>query len=232
MTKKGLRGWSKFAELATFDTGNRPTMQAQFDEPGDFTVQFALEPALLPLLSPIECIAIIEWKVAGNTVRRRVTVGNGMSVTGTAEAVHVTFFDASTTGIAGVKYTVTVNVAPGVRPTVQQPALLIPPIVLAAAPNNPIVLAPAGTHDYPVPQDSGAISVYVSVGSFAPILPGPIPDQSVTVRHLAPGGFILKNYDPRNFIWVPLSPGTERIQVANLSLIAALRFQVHFGIDG
>jgi hypothetical protein len=149
-------------------------------------------------------------------------VADGVSVSGTAEAVNVSVADNSTFNPTTIvkPYDVTVVVGKGVRAPVQQPPTF-------ALPRDSI--APAASSTFNVPQDAGAISVNIAI---APGLGGTIGAYQVLAQHWAQGT-PLKTYDPRQSDWVPLMPGTTQIRiVCDAALATNTLVQVTFGIDG
>jgi hypothetical protein len=207
-------------------------MQGDLQEAQTHTVQFNVtnNPASN---NPIRTEAIITWFVGGNTVIRRVSVGDGTSVSGTGNSVHVQIVDrtvdAGPGAPNGVEYTVSCQVAKGVRPTVQMPAILVPIPGIYSVP-------PLSAISVPVPDDTGVISVLITAmlspfsGTFMTTIP------QAHVDHLN-NGISTKAYNPTVYTdWVPLSPGTTEIILNNHFPVAppgfAIFYSVTFGIDG
>lgn len=224
--------WSRVGTLVT--TQGKPnrrivSLSKTFPHPGTYTLQFHLKPADPDSHQIIECEAVITWGAGGNTVRRVVTVVDGLSITGIADSVRVVMRDVSSVlGSSGDKYVVSVQIAPGTRPTTQPP-LLYPPLS-----SNPQTVAAGGSADFNVPQDSGCISVCVIAGNASAVAPAAsIPEQEACVIQSIIGfGVILKKYDARMFEFVPLSPGCRVVRFSNLSTGIMMRVQVAFAIDG
>jgi hypothetical protein len=227
-------GWSATGSLFTFNPTRRVTLQANFPNSEDYTVQFNVDyppiPAPPPGWNPITTEATIVWSVEGNSVRRRVSVCNGVSVTGVGQACRVEIMD-TTIQLAGagapknVEYPVSVQVAPGTRAPIQQP----PTLSRLTSPNGYIVV-PAGTFTIvPIPQDAGAVSVYVAV-RITPSLPV-VPEGQALVSQELPG-IIVRSYDARTFEWVPLAPGATQIRFDNFTAAQTMSISVVFGIDG
>jgi hypothetical protein len=200
-------------------------MQGDLQEAQTHTVQFNVtnNPASN---NPIRTEAIITWFVGGNTVIRRVSVGDGTSVSGTGNSVHVQIVDrtvdAGPGAPNGVEYTVSCQVAKGVRPTVQMPAILVPIPGVYAVPA-------AGQIIVPVPDDTGIISVLVTAWVD---LMTTIPQAHVTHEN---NGILTKAYNPTVYTdWVPLSPGATNIHLVNsfAPLGSTIFYSVTFGIDG
>lgn len=225
-------GWSAHGPMFTRNTSRRLSLQANFPSSEDYTVQFNVDYPPNPVApwNPIQTEAKITWSVEGNFVQRRVSVCNGVSVTGVGQACRVEVID--TTEILGgalapinVEYGVSIQVAPGTRAPIQQP----PTLNHLIPPNGTINIAPGGFFLVPIPQDAGAVSVYVSVRSAAPA--GPIAEGLALVSQEVPG-VVTKAYDARTDEWVPLSPGATLIRLDNLTVGQTLIYSVTFGIDG
>lgn len=194
-------------------------------DPGNYTLQFNVSDPNTGLNAGdfVRARAEIIWMAGGNSVRRVVNCGNGVSVSGTCEGVVVNIYDDSVTtfGSSFVPYTVAVSLAKGSRPSIQQPPTFSQP---------PFLLAPGASPSFTIPADAGAVSVFVSV---APELPGgSIGAYQVLVKHLGLTS-VAKSYDPRQTDWVPLAPGTNRVQILlDAALTTNVLTQITYGIDG
>ena len=79
------------------------SLQCDFEEADVFTVTFEVDFPTNPApTSPVNCIADILWTTGGVTVKRRVSVGNGVSISGCAESVRVIVTDATVNYLAEV----------------------------------------------------------------------------------------------------------------------------------
>ncbi len=223
-------GWSQSGVMHTGSLTDQVSLQAKFPKAESYTVQFGINPSAGALAEAVQAEALISWSVEGNTVTRRVNVANGASVTGTGQAVRVVMADR-TVGGTGKDYVVSVQVAPGSRPSTQQPPTLIPvPAFFNVAPtggvSDPVI---------PIPTDAGAISVFVTVTAVGPGGPVASAEGIATVDQQISGGFTRKTYDPRTAEWVPLTPGATFLQLHNNNTVISgihLFFSVTFGIDG
>lgn len=222
-------GWAQGGQLTPGANNPLNAMAVGGLPAGNYTIQFNVsDPNTSVNLTPGDIIrarATITWKVNGNPVIRVVDVGNGVSVTGVAEAIDVQLQDVSSTSagtpilLRGRPYTVTITCAPGTRPSVEQP-----PTVALPQTN----LAAGATKNFDVPI--GAISVFVAV--FPAVVGSPIGAYQIQVNQLAINTS-LKLYDPRQTDWVPLIPGTTQIGIAaDAALPTDTEIQVTFGIDG
>jgi len=224
------KGHARTGVLRTGDFRTNITMQGDLQEAQTHTVQFNVtnNPASN---NPIRTEAIITWFVGGNTVIRRVSVGDGTSVSGTGNSVHVQIVDRTVdAGFGapnGVEYTVSVQVAKGVRAAIQQPPILVP------IPGAFIIPPLGGLNEIlvPVPDDTGIISVLVTAYAFGLTT---IPNCSVSHND---GIVIQKIYNPTVYEdWIPLAPGATVIHLQNRYPGApgdpSIFFSVTFGIDG
>lgn len=189
---------------------------------GNYTCQFNLDDpntASVDVLSRAEII----WKVSGNDVRRVIDVSNGASITGTAEGVSISVFDASSNILVTPKpYTVSLQVVKGSRPSIQQPPTYTTPVGLNAGAGDIQTVA--------IPQNIGAVSVSVVV---YPFLAGTaIGAYDVRVAQISATGTLKKVYDPRQDQWVPLASGVTSIVIGSSLAAPQFDYQVTFGIDG
>src|SRR5271165_1265351 len=141
-----------------FGQGSTSGLQAGPFYPGEYTVQFHVEP-------PNDgdgylCLATITWKIKGMPLKRVITVGPGIAITGVAEAVDVKLQDMSflAGGIGGARptgqtYTVTITVSKGSRPTT-----MLPPVLWRGRGIDVFAIPPLSAHEFLVPEDSGVIS--------------------------------------------------------------------------
>ncbi len=237
------KGWSTGGQMIACNDDKNVALQATFSEPGAYTVSFNIVVPPLPATnvyagaeSVVRADAIVTWSVDGNSVTRRVSIGDGVEISGIASAVSVSVYDVTDRTIpslstepigAGIPYNVTILVAPGTRPSQNQPAVLDP---FPKLPCNVVILDPGGSPtDFvlvPVPSDAGVISVHVAVCAAVFAV---VPDSSIQVQH---NGFVVqKIYDPRATDWEPVTPGTTQVVVTNLNAFQVY-VQLVFGVDG
>lgn len=195
-------------------------------DPGNYTVQFGLSDPNSGLLGGdfVRARAEIIWKQSGNDIRRVIDCNNGVSISGTAEGVSVLVFDDSNIAVTPANaikaYQVSVQVAKGTRPSIQQPpTFTTDDFALAANSNNPVN----------IPANIGAISVFTAV---SPDVIGNAVgayDVLVTQESLHAER---KQYDPRQSDWVPLIPGATIVRANSSAAAPITRWQFTFGIDG
>lgn len=195
----------------------------QYPDPGNYTVQFNVtDPNDLNFSGDFVLPrAEIVWSVGGNSIRRVIDCTDGASLSGTAEGVAVNVYDDSNITFSPVvPYVVSIQVAKGTRPAIQQPPTYSLPITLLGVDAQVEVL---------IPSDIGAISLAAVV---VPSTIGtPIPDYSIRVQQSS-GTTIRKMYDPRQEFWVPLIAGVDRIQLTSGPTAPATEWQLTLGIDG
>lgn len=182
----------------------------------------------------INPVAEISWSVEGNTVRRVVSVTNGAAVTGVGQAVKIVVRDQTFQQIATtVSYDVSITVAPGTRPSENQPATFNPTL---ATQTSTIDVAPGGIPTgviVPIPVNAGVISAFITV---VPNDNSAIPENSAMVIGLDAANVITRKYDPTNAGFVPILAQTvQLLLVNNLPAgpgVPTLNYAVTFGIDG
>lgn len=199
----------------------------------NYTVQFSVTAPIstisgLSVQTIINPIAEISWSVEGNTNRRVVSVTNGMSVTGVGQGVKVVVRDRTfqAANPSPATYEVTISVAPGSRPSENQPASLNP---LLATNLNGIVVTAGNTTLIQVPKNSGILSAYVTANAGGIAL---APFNAV-VSFLDGNSNVQQVYDPvAHQDFVPLTPQTDTISFQNNTGPFSIEFFITFGIDG
>jgi hypothetical protein len=140
-----------------------------------FTVRFSVKPPNIESTTVFtveheyanfDCVAIISYTVEGVTVRRVVTVANGVAISGTADSVNVSIQDITqTTSPQNIPYSVEVQIAPGIRsgyalpPTLEAFTCIVNSVDIIES--GPITLVSGQSAVYPVPQQAGVISVEI-----------------------------------------------------------------------
>lgn len=215
------KGWQSFGKLTGGQANPTVQCQAEFKETGTYTVQFSIEPAAN---APVQAIATITWFTEGNNIVRQMSVYNGASISGVGQGVKVKIEDITTAAAGlGVVYPVSCSVAKGLRANIQQPPILQGPSFVVTPGTSGLAIA--------VPQGVGVVSAYVSVIS-ADAPPVPITDQDFWVS-MFNGVTRLRTYNPRDFQWVPLVPGTVVLEmIDNDTGAKTFAGTVTFGIDG
>ena len=182
----------------------------------NYTVQFSVGPtktlAGKLLQAPVFPEAEIIWSVEGNSVRRVVSVVNGMSITGVGEAVSVRVYDNTPQAFAGggFTYQVDITVAPGSRASTQQPPTLSYNTSLGLALTDTF---PEQTID--IPQNAGIINYFLQWEAYVQATSQPIALTSadLAVIELA-SAFNVKRYSVVDLKgnWIPLAPGATQLK--------------------
>jgi hypothetical protein len=215
-------GWSASGSLFTMDVDKTVHFQADFPDSGPYTLQFTI--TVPPgFVGDASAVAEIDWKVEGNWVHRTISVSNGASISGTAEACKVLLRDADQSGFANQEYQVSVQLAMGTRAVTQQPPYLTYPGVIIVPANN--------TVDIDVPQNIGVTNTWVNVWNAVGVDPAFLAGTTWVIERVGTGLATGKMYDPLSPRWVPIVPGTTRLGLSNLNGTIAY-FSVVFGIDG
>jgi len=241
-------GWSINASMVTTgrtsgggtplrDTNKKIQQQLQvaFDrQMQTHTIQFnGPDAAAIGAFGGVIAEAEILWSVEGATIRRVVTVTDGMAVSGEAQSVTVNLYD-QTYGSSGFAYKVAVTVAPGVRGNIQQPPLLqAPGVSVATGIEFPAAfgIGAGAVGRWNLPQNVGAVSSYLTIQGAAPPA-APLADNSILVTHRNGGGLPILSYGLNGcFKYIPLFSGTVSVEVLN-NTAAAIAAAHNFGIEG
>lgn len=236
-------GWQSFGTLETGNSNKKASLQAAFPESNSYTVQFNINnPPVDASGNPVPFVARadITWKVQGGYVKRTIDVGNGTSISGTAQAVDVVVYDFTpvldannpTWVAGGNEYKVGIQVARGLRPSTQQPVTLAEQFQDSNSGNlrsYSYVLAGGATqHDVDVPQDVGVIGVEVAVHNQDNT---PLVDGDVYLIQ-ANAATISKIYQcPITPQFIDISPATTILTLAN-NHAKGVYVSVTWAIDG
>jgi hypothetical protein len=148
-------------------------------------------------------------------------VGNGTSISGQGQAVAVRVSDQSSGAFGANEYTVSIQVAPGTRPSVNKPPTL-------RGYQTVVTVGGGATSVLDIPQDAGVISVETDVSV---LVVGSLPVQALVLQ-VNGAGQILNQYDPTIVTgFVPVAPNATQVELVNLSA-NNYRLQFTFGIDG
>lgn len=235
-----ITGWSQSGPLTTGKginggKGQSVSLQAKLSHPDSLTVQFNLSG---PKTGRANCRANISATVEGNEVNRIVTVMDGASITLRGQVINVEARDFTDPAIDNDNnYNVEILATLGVRAGNKQPPILNPLVkstnfgsVGVLSPIVAVIVVPAlGTTFVPIPNDAGVISAFVTVISDGTAF----TQDEVLVQHYTTTGTVLRDYDPRNYDWVPLTPTTGSLGLKNNQAAAKnALFAVTFGVDG
>jgi hypothetical protein len=202
-------------------------LQSSYPQSAVKTLQFEVIPPPLgvPAFGEFNCEAIIQWQNCGNKLTRRISVGNGASISGTGQGVTVQLQDVTAFPPGNQPYQVTTSLSPGQRASYNQP-----PTLLGFKDGVHTVLA-GGALVLNIPQDAGAISLEVSIGVLV-VAALPVTGKINVILETAVG-VIFKQYDPAVEIgFVPIPPNCSVVVINNFDAAHSYRIQVTFGIDG
>lgn len=232
-------GWSKTVDLISGNVDLNGTCQANFDQAGEYTVQFTVDNIVDLFGAPgiINPRADITWTVEGNPVRRTVSIANGTTVSGVGQACKVEVYDEPLTGGGGSSYgyQVGVTIAPGTRSATRIQPQLIPDLGVPSSIGSYLLIA-GSTIIFPVPKNVGATSVYITATGRNAGAPLVLTSANVAVRHINLMAVQSdKDYNPVNAGWVPLAASTDQIVLENAFAFGSgndILFSITFGIDG
>lgn len=235
-------GWQASGRLIMLDTTRKVSMQADFADPGNYTVQFSTEAKNVAGVSGRKSTpkARIQWSVEGGTIDRIINVVNGVSISGVAQGVRVEIYDATPSGSGFLpgfdpSYLVACQVVKGIRANVEQPPQLILDNDDLGTMNAGFITVPANSSSnaYEIPFNAGPVSVNVTVSPNPYTTLAFIPEDSVLVRQRSGtgAGVSVKLYDPRDMGFVPLAPAASAIQIRNNNAFD-VDCHISFGIDG
>ena len=253
-----MKSWSKSQYLTTTrevsQSGNSNargfTFQQTLPDAGNYTVQFRIS-AQTALdgsnnVGNVTPTARIQWSIGGNTVQRIISIYDGASLTGVGDHVRVDVYDETNPNDIAPgyeqKYLVAVTVSEGERGANKQPPTYTQYIVNGGNIHfgSTYVTSTEGDFAVPVPLDAGVISVFVTAYGFTgrdPASPAILTEDQVSVALLTADNIVIRQYDPRDYDWVPLPPQCRAIDLRNNmgtseEEMKTILFAVTFGIDG
>jgi hypothetical protein len=225
----GANGANKIrATVTNMVMGNsnaKSALNYGLDQAAQTTVQIGIEQTTAGAKNngPPNLRATILWQTNGVSVKRVVSVGNGTSVTGSAESVAVSLQDLSTGVIDpdDADYKVTVSAVPGSRGSTATPPTLIPLIgeavydppqslELPAFPGS-YSQTPGGTVIIAIPPNVGVQSVYVTPGEFNDSALNYTPDNLYVAQVDAAGTIIKTYFANTSYGFIPVSPQANSI---------------------
>jgi hypothetical protein len=237
-------GASQSGVLYTQTKGQRSQahMQVDFERTfgfaGMFTLQFYVDPPKDPINPAYngfyQAFAEITWSVEGNFVKRLVSIGDGVSISGCGQAVDVQVFDVTiplgitppNVSTPGLQYRIGMQVTRGTRPSQNQPPVFVNTL--------PVTIPGTSNHAFQVPQGAGVISAKVSVYDQTT----PATARGFALAQAASAGVnpnpqtSLLEWDPASDTgFVPLPPGTTQI-IISASSADAITANVTWGVDG
>jgi hypothetical protein len=220
-------GWGQGGILIAGNTDRQVGMACEFpqDYATSYTIQFRTS---VPGGGTVNPEALVTWSCEGQFVSRRLSIGNGASITGVGQAVTVKMIDntpANLVTIPPVQYNVSAQVAPGFRGASELPPTL-------SAKNDASAfrfrVVGIGSVDIPIPADAGVNQVFITVVNDAT---GPVPDGTGYAIVLN-GATAEKEWDVQRLpVWVPINPGATALRLS-VTTAVTLVFTVSFGVEG
>jgi hypothetical protein len=187
----------------------------------------------------VSAYADIVFGAQGQVAKRRVSVGQGVSISGQCDYINLTVTDNTPVAqntelpVNPICYMVSAVVAPGVRPDSYTPPTLglVDDNGYAVTPAEMTVRGLEQSAVFTIPQNVGVISI--AAGAYDSTHPNSaIPTGEILLYQLGPGGLILAATDPRVTPWIPLVPGAQAIQFSNGLDADDVQFYAMFGVDG
>lgn len=231
-------GWQVSGPLFIQDPNQKVKLLADFSKSrygaGMYTAQLSL--GVIPPGSNPDVTATLVWKVEGAQIVRKVSVGNGISVSGQAQGVEIILQDTTvftSIPLVGAQYEVIAQVAPGVRA-----GRAFPPILRGTAngvvPNSrlwPKVTAGGGSVQFLTPLEAGVISVVPEVvaDTFGTVLD---PYKVIAIQRDSFGNVLKAWYPLIEFGFVPVLPACVEVFIFNQMAAADIRVSLEWGIDG
>lgn len=262
-------GWGGFQNLVTGQGSGLGTeiiarpigpllqLQADFPVAGPYTVAFNITtPTGLPAGKNLFMAeAIVRWKVKGFIVQRRVSIANGVTVSGEGQGVEVIVWDTTPTAaaqpyfagpfVAGTQYVVSAQVTKGTRATKEPQPILTPPpsfngpgvptsgTVTSVAPGIFTFGGVANeTLSVPIPQDAGITAAKVLYVNTAA---GNAADPEVQAGFFNTAGFLTAIWQPYSVQspqWMPIPPGSNFFQITNGPTGNSGAITLYYAIDG
>jgi hypothetical protein len=213
----GPDGWSQSGTLTPGNKNKQVTLQANFPKTDTYTIQFNVDRTTFKGIgagaSAQFTEALITWSVEGNDVTRKVTIADGVSVTGVGQAVRVVITDNSIIGgsTTASPYVASAQVSKGTRAPSASPPVYIDPSTIATQIN-----AIAGTvASFTPPEGIGANSLLITAqyldGAGVPRATAPL--GTLTAKIQAGSGLNMSVYEPRAAGFVPIPPGATQVTI-------------------
>lgn len=191
-------------------------------EPGTYSIQFNTGDSSLGFVPLVE--ATIVWKVAGQSLSRRISVLDGTIISGLAEGVSVSLKDVTMQFYAvppvPQPYDIMVTLCKGVRPTEANPPVLYT--------ENQVQINPGFSHSFPLPFDSGVMA-YKVVG----VLDDLETNFKVAKARCSGASPVFFYYPMFDHTWIPITPGANRVIVnCDGTAVGAILMGVIWAIEG
>ena len=225
LARGDLQGWSSSGFLSV--GANQPVgpnavdsvkLAVNFPRPAAYTLQFFSDGLSKPnpAGTATQTLAEIIWSVAGNSVRRLISVlGAGTAISGAGEGVNARIFDFSGNTIVKSTYQVSMLLIPGLRgATAQPPILEIDNDLIRGGPVS-LSINNGASGIFNIPPNAGVNQVWFSLlvnGGFIPFV-----ESNVLFIQRISTTFILQKAGNGDVVnkWWPVSPTADQIIVQN-----------------
>jgi hypothetical protein len=218
-----MRNWSASGTIDSVSTAdgsraaNKPVrLQCNFLEAMIHTVQLEtdmVDPLVAGGASTLIVLADITWKLGGNTAFRRVTLANGLQISGLAESVEVTVY---ANAVPQTPFHVSILAGIGVRPNSVRPPTLTGPVETTILAGNAL--------NIPIPPGIGVIS-------FQPLVYGVPVDKTNIIIQFNNGVNVMGGFNLVDADFVAIPGGATAVQISNQSA-NSVQASYNFGIDG
>lgn len=240
----GKLAWSASGDLLVGGSEGY-TLQADFDTPDVYTIQFSITPPRSNEVGPSQLIkpqADIFWSVEGNFVRRIVSVVEGNAISGAGQGVKVKVYDwgavADPFTFPTVRYQVSTQVVRGTRAANTNLPPVLNTISNAGDPNvrinfsSAILLNPGGTYTHLVLPHAGIQAVYFEARTNNPVDPPLQQNDLIVEQAVALIGTPMATYNyEAHGRWIPLYAGTTEVRYTNNGPVPLLVAPL-WGVEG
>lgn len=226
-------GWQATEKLRR-NSGNSFKLMCDFAQKegaGAYTVLFSIQ-SQEDQIPPV-VYADVTWFVQGSA-KRTISIQNGTTIQGVAEAVEVVVrdFKRQPTAPEFEEYTATILVAKGNRGVFKQPPYLVPAFLDGTVYDlGFVIVPPTSSFGFAVPRDAGIISMLTTAHWNDNTDTTAIDDTSFIVQQFGISSF--KQYPANHMDWIPVIPGLESVNFINNGAPATgAVFSIAFGVDG
>lgn len=222
------KGWSARTDMVQ---GNRQATQVVnpiFKDGEYYTIRFGVQ---TPQPFVFSAEALISWNLEGNIITRRISVSNGVAISGTGQGCSVSLVDTTPSATAKPNYSITTQVSKGVRPVESAPPTLMARLDTPhlGETYGSITLLPGDSIQYNVPTDAGVISVEV-VGR-----PDSQPTAAppwVVVLHGNLGNNLKEYLAFQTSGYIALAPEATFVVIENFDPAVSVEVSLTWGIEG
>lgn len=195
------------------------SLQAQIDPPSVFTVQFSISAPLVPTNSDNIPVAEIQFSCNGVTIRRKISIYNGASLSGPGKTVKVKMFDESDSVLRG-PYNVSCTITVGTRASNDTPVLMN---------TDQQIINSTTSATFDIEDDAGANQVQFLIGPS--VATDDLNPDNVLLIFIDVSGSTIGSTTWAPGVFFPIPPGTVQITVQNND-DDPIRARMVLGIDG